>query len=112
MNYGQLRRYIHELQQSGFEVVKLKVQLQKKIAFPVITFVMAVLAIPFALSAGQRGTMAGVATAIGIAVVYTVISGLFEAMGDISQLPPALAAWSPDIIFALLGGYMILKVPT
>lgn len=112
MNYEQLRRYIHELQQSGFEVVKLKVQLQKKIAFPVITFVMAVLAIPFALSAGKRGTMAGVATAIGIAVVYTVIAGLFEAMGDISQLPPALAAWSPDIIFALLGGYMILKVPT
>ena len=112
MNYEQLRRYIHELQQSGFEVVKLKVQLQKKIAFPVITFVMAVLAIPFALSAGKRGTMAGVATAIGIAVLYTVISGLFEAMGDISQLPPALAAWSPDIIFALLGGYMILKVPT
>jgi LPS export ABC transporter permease LptF/LPS export ABC transporter permease LptG len=112
MNYEQLARYIHELQQSGFEVVKLKVQLQKKIAFPVITFVMGVLAIPFALSAGRRGTMAGVATAIGIAVVYTVISGLFEAMGNISQLPPTLAAWSPDIIFALLGGYMILKVPT
>jgi LPS export ABC transporter permease LptF/LPS export ABC transporter permease LptG len=112
MNYEQLSRYIHELQQSGFEVVKLKVQLQKKIAFPVITFVMGVLAIPFALSAGKRGTMAGVATAIGIAVVYTVISGLFEAMGNISQLPPTLAAWSPDIIFALLGGYMILKVPT
>ncbi|HKW19152.1 MAG TPA: LptF/LptG family permease [Terriglobales bacterium] len=112
MNYEQLSRYIHELQQSGFEVVKLKVQLQKKIAFPVITFVMGVLAIPFALSAGKRGTMAGVATAIGIAVVYTVISGLFEAMGNISQLPPMLAAWSPDIIFALLGGYMILKVPT
>lgn len=112
MNYEQLSRYIHELQQSGFEVVKLKVQLQKKLAFPVITFVMGVLAIPFALSAGKRGTMAGVATAIGIAVFYTVISGLFEAMGNISQLPPALAAWSPDILFGLLGGYMILKVPT
>jgi lipopolysaccharide export LptBFGC system permease protein LptF len=73
---------------------------------------MGVLAIPFALSGGRRGTTAGVATAIAIAVVYTVISGLFEAMGNISQLPPTLAAWSPDIIFALLGGYMILKVPT
>lgn len=112
MNYEQLRRYIHDLQQSGFEVVKLRVQLQKKIAFPVITFVMGVLAIPFALSAGKRGATAGVATAIGIAVVYTVVSGLFEAMGNISQLPPVLAAWSPDVIFALVGGYLILKVPT
>ena len=112
MNYKQLSSYIHDLQQSGFEVVKLKVQLQKKIAFPVITFVMGVLAIPFALSAGKRGAMAGVATAIGIAVFYSVVSGLFEAMGNISQLPPVLAAWSPDVIFALVGGYLILKVPT
>jgi lipopolysaccharide export LptBFGC system permease protein LptF len=33
-------------------------------------------------------------------------------MGNISQLPPVLAAWSPDVIFALAGGYLILKVPT
>ncbi len=112
MNYEQLSRYIHDLQQSGFEVVRLKVQLQKKIAFPVITFVMVILAIPFALSAGKRGAVAGVATAIGIAVIYSVVSGLFEAMGNISQLPPVLAAWSPDVIFALVGGYLILKVPT
>lgn len=112
MNYEQLRRYIHDLQQSGFEVVKLKVQLEKKIAFPAITLVMGVLAIPFALSAGKRGPMTGVATAIGIAVFYTVVSGLFEAMGNINQLPPVLAAWAPDVIFALAGGYLILKVPT
>jgi lipopolysaccharide export system permease protein len=112
MNYEQLERYIHDLQQSGFDVVRLKVQLQKKLAYPMIAVVMAVLAIPFALSAGKRGAVAGVATAVGIAVVYWTVSGLFEAMGNISQLPPVLAAWSPDLIFGLLGGYLILKVPT
>lgn len=112
MNYEELRNYIRDLQQSGFDVVRLRVQLQKKFAFPIITFVMAVLAIPFALSTGRRGTVAGVATAIGIAVVYFVVAGLFEAMGTANQLPPILAAWSPDILFALAGGYLILKVPT
>jgi LPS export ABC transporter permease LptG len=112
MNYEELNNYIHDLQQSGFDVVKLRVQLQKKFAFPIITFVMAVLAVPFALSAGRRGALAGVATAVGIAVVYFVVSGLFEAMGNTNQLPAALAAWSPDVLFALAGGYMILKVPT
>jgi len=112
MNYEELRNYIRDLQQSGFDVVRLRVQLQKKFAFPIITFVMAVLAVPFALSAGRRGALAGVATAIGIAVVYFVISGLFEAMGNTNQLPATLAAWSPDVLFALAGGYMILKVPT
>ena len=112
MNYEELRRYIHDLQQSGFDVVRLRVQLQKKFAFPIITLVMAILAVPFSLSGGKRGAVAGVATAVGIAVVYSVTSEMFEAMGNISQLPPALAAWSPDLIFALLGGYLILKVPT
>jgi lipopolysaccharide export LptBFGC system permease protein LptF len=112
MSYEELRRYIHDLEQSGFDVVRLRVQLQKKIAYPLITLVMAVIAIPFALSAGKRGAIAGVATAVGIGVIYWTVSGLFEAMGNLSQLPPAVAAWSPDLVFAFIGGYLILRIPT
>jgi LPS export ABC transporter permease LptG len=112
MNYEELRVYIQDLQQSGFDVVRLRVQLHKKFAFPLITFVMAILAIPFSLSAGRRGALTSVAVAIGIAMIYWVTSGLFEAMGNTSYLPAALAAWEPDLLFALAGGYMILKVPT
>jgi LPS export ABC transporter permease LptG/LPS export ABC transporter permease LptF len=112
MNFDELKGYIRELEQGGFDVVRLKVQLYKKLSFPLITLVMSILAIPFALSAGRQGALRGVATAIGIAVVYWITSGLFEAMGNVNQLPAALAAWSPDVIFALAGGYFMLKVPT
>ena len=112
MSYQELRRYIHDLQQSGFDVVRLRVQLYQKLSFPLITLIMAILAVPFSLSAAKKGAITGVAVAVGIAVVYTVVSRLFEAMGAISQLPPALAAWSPDLIFALVGAYLILKIPT
>jgi LPS export ABC transporter permease LptF/LPS export ABC transporter permease LptG len=112
MNYEELHRYIRDLQQSGFDVVRLRVQLNKKLSFPLITLIMAVLAVPFSLSAAKKGAITGVAVAVGIAVVYTVVSRLFEAMGDLSQLPPALAAWSPDLIFALVGAYLVLKIPT
>jgi lipopolysaccharide export LptBFGC system permease protein LptF len=37
---------------------------------------------------------------------------LFEALGNVSQLPAALAAWAPDVLFGLVGGYLIFKVPT
>ncbi len=112
MSTDELRRYINDLAQSGFDVVRLRVQLHKKFAFPLMTFVMAVLAIPFALRGGRRGALAGVATAIGIAVVFWVGMGFFEAMGNASQLPPVMAAWFPDLLFGLAGGYMLLKVPT
>ena len=60
MNYEELQRYISDLQQSGFDTVRLKVQLQKKIAFPLITLVMAVLAVPFAASGRKGGALGGV----------------------------------------------------
>ena len=59
-----------------------------------------------------RVIAAGVATALGIAIVYWVTAGIFEAMGNANQLPALLAAWAPDLIFALTGGYMLLRVPT
>ncbi len=112
MNYDELHTYIDDLQQSGFDTVRLKVQLQKKIAFPLITLVMAILAIPFSASGRRGGALVGVAVALGIAVVYWVTSGLFEAMGDANQLPAMIAAWAPDFIFAFAGGYLLLRVPT
>ena len=112
MDYEQLRNYIDDLQQSGFDTVRLRVQLEKKISYPLITLVMAVLASPFAVMGGRGGALAGVATAIGIAVIYIGTAGLFEAMGNANQLPAMLAAWSPDLLFGLAAGYMLLRVPT
>lgn len=112
MNYRELSHYINDLSQSGFETIRLRVQLYKKVAYPMIIFVMAVLAIPFSLKAGRKGALTGIATALGIAIAYWVTAGLFEALGNVNQLPAALAAWAPDVLFGLAGGYLILKVPT
>jgi LPS export ABC transporter permease LptG/LPS export ABC transporter permease LptF len=112
MSYGELSRYINDLKQSGFDTKRLSVQLNRKIAYPLITLVMAILAIPFSLSMGKKGSLAGIATAIGLAVAYWVVAGLFEAMGNVNTLPPLLAAWSPDLLFGLAGTYLLLRTPT
>jgi LPS export ABC transporter permease LptG/LPS export ABC transporter permease LptF len=112
MNFGQLNRYIGDLRQSGFDTMRLRVQLWHKLAYPLIAVVMAVLAIPFALSMGRRGSLTGIAVAIAVALSYFVVNGLFEAMGNVNYLPAALAAWSPDILFGLTGGYLLLRTPT
>lgn len=112
MSYGELSRYIADLKQSGFDTKRLSVQLNRKVAYPLITLVMAILAIPFSLSMGKRGSLAGIATAIGLAIAYWVIAGLFEAMGNVNTLPPLLAAWSPDLLFGISGAYLLLRTPT
>ena len=112
MNFGQLDRYIQDLSQSGFDTMRLRVALWHKIAYPLTAVVMAVLAIPFALSMGRRGSLAGIAVAIGVALAYQVIDSLFGAMGSVNYLPAVVAAWSPDILFGLMGGYLLLRTPT
>ena len=112
MNFGQLDSYIRDLRQSGFDTMRLRVQLWHKLAYPLIAVVMAVLAIPFALSMGRRGSLTSIAVAIAVALAYYVVNGTFESMGNVNYLPAALAAWSSDILFALVGGYLLLRTPT
>jgi lipopolysaccharide export LptBFGC system permease protein LptF len=92
--------------------MQLRVQLNRKLAYPLITLVMAVLAIPFALSMGKRGSLAGIGIAIGMAIAYMFVDGMFEAMGNVNMLPAFLAAWSPDVLFGLAGSYLLLRTPT
>lgn len=112
MNFGQLDSYIHDLEQSGFDTKRLRMALWQKLSYPVIAMVMAVLAIPFALSMGRRSSLTGIAVAIGVAILYRVLDNLFGAMGYVNYLPAAMAAWSADLLFALVGGYLLLRTPT
>ena len=112
MSYDELSRYIRDLQQSGFDTTRLRVQLNRKLAYPLITFVMAIVAVPFALSAGKRGGIAGLGAAVGVAIAYWIIAGIFENLGDVNSLPALLAAWSPDLLFGMAGSYLLLRTPT
>ena len=112
MNFRQLDNYIRDLRQSGFDTMRLRVALWHKLAYPLIAIVMSVLAIPFALSMGRRGSLTGIAVAISVALAYWVVDGLFGALGNVNYLPAALAAWSPDVLFGLTGGYLLLRTPT
>jgi LPS export ABC transporter permease LptG/LPS export ABC transporter permease LptF len=112
MTYAELSTYINDLKQSGFDTMRLRVQLDRKLSYPFITFVMAVLAVPFALTAGRRGSMAGMGAGVCVAIAYWVVAGVFENLGNVNSLPPLLAAWSPDLLFGMAGAYLLLRTPT
>lgn len=112
MNYQQLDQYIAELGQSGFNTIPLQVQFHKKFAVPLFVFVMSLLSVPFAFLTGSRGAMTGVGVSLGIAIAYFVVNSLFEQLGNVGQLPPEIAAWSPDAMFTLVGGYLLTRLRT
>ena len=112
MSYGQLRTYIGELRVSGFDVVQLVVALHRKLSFPLVTIIMTLIALPFAVTTGRRGAMYGVGIGIAVAAVYWIVISIFAAIGDAGLLAPALAAWAPNVLFGTSAVYLLLTVRT
>lgn len=112
MTVPQLRAFIDELSTSGLNHVPWAVELQRKIAFPFVTVVMTLLAVPFGVSTGRRGTLYGIGLGIVLALSYWIVSSAFVAIGRSGVLPPFLAGWAPNILTAGIAGYLLLRART
>ena len=112
MNFAQLRAYISELRASGYNVLEHEVGLHRKVAFPFVTLVMTLIAVPFAVTTGRRGAMYGIGVGIVLAMIYWVMISIFAAFGASGVLDPMLAAWAPNLIFGAAAAYLLLTVRT
>lgn len=106
MSFNELRQYIGELVQSGYQPSRLVVRLHQKIAYPLSAVIMVWLAMPFALNRGGRRvtTMQGVALALGLGIAYSILVIVFSKLGEAEVLPPLVGAWAPvglGILFAI-----------
>ncbi len=112
MTYGQLKRYIVELRASGIDVTGYEVELHRKVSFPWVTIIMTLMAVPFAVTTGRRGAMYGIGLGIVLAIVYWITMSVAGAVGASGVVPPLLAAWAPNILFAAGAAYLLLTVRT
>jgi LPS export ABC transporter permease LptG/LPS export ABC transporter permease LptF len=112
MSYRQLSDHVASLQAGGFNVVPYVVALHRKLAFPFVTLIMALIAVPFAVTTGNRGAMYGIGAGIILAILYWTAISVFGAIGAGGLMAPALAAWAPNIIFGCAALYLLLTVRT
>jgi LPS export ABC transporter permease LptG/LPS export ABC transporter permease LptF len=112
MNFLELGSYIADLSRSGIGTTKLEVQFYRKFSVPMFPMILALIAVPFGFIVGNRGAMTGIGVSLVIAIAYLAINPLFEKLGDVRLLPPTMAAWSPDALFALVGVYLFLRMRT
>jgi LPS export ABC transporter permease LptG len=112
MTFSELRRHVAELRASGFNAVPLAVALQRKLAFPFVTVIMTLIALPFGVTTGRRGAVYGIGLGIVLAIVYWLLLSAFGAVGSAGVLPPLLAAWAPNLLFGMGAVYLLLTVRT
>ena len=112
MSYAQLGEYAERLGRSGVDVVAHQVALARKVAFPFVAVVMTLIGVPFAVTIGRSGAMAGIGVAIALAIVYWTTIVIFGAFGTGGALAPQIAAWAPNLLFAAAAVYLLLTVRT
>jgi LPS export ABC transporter permease LptF/LPS export ABC transporter permease LptG len=113
MSFLELRSYVAKLRSGGHPVDAYLVQLHSKLSFPLVHVIMALVAIPFALSSPRAGgRAAGIAVALVIAVGYWMVNAVAVAFGRADLLPPVLAAWTANIVFAGVGTVLLIKART
>jgi len=112
MNYTELQRYVEDLRRGGFDVGRLTVALYQKLSYPMVSFVMALIGVPFSFKTGRKGAFYGIGLCIAVGIIYWSTFELFGKLGGINQLSPFVAAWFPNIIFGAGGFWMMLRMKT
>jgi lipopolysaccharide export system permease protein len=110
MGYWQLKRFARKVGKEGYDPSRYLVDLNIKLSFPFIVFVMVLIGAPTALGRNRGGTPVAIAKGVVACFFYLVLLGVSRSLGLAGILPPVLSAWLANGIFFFLGSYFVLKL--
>ncbi len=109
---SELKRLIRRLEERGFPADQQRMDYYKKFSEGGAPLVLLLAGLPFAFLAGRRGSLYGIAIALLLVVGFYTLSAVFNSVGVMAWLDPALAAWAPAFLFACAGGFLLLNLRT
>jgi lipopolysaccharide export system permease protein len=112
MDFRELGRFIQAMQRSGADVNQLKVERMLKIVIPVTSLIILLFAASLATSTQRGGAAYGVGLALGTTVIFIFLVQLTKGMGANGLVPPEIAAWTPSIVFGVIGAILFARVRT
>jgi lipopolysaccharide export system permease protein len=108
LSLPELREYLHF--NSDFPATLLapfRTHLQYRIALPWTCLVVVCIAAPLGIGYSRRGVLASVASAVVLVFSMNFLTHLFLALGEGYRISPIVAAWTPNLIFAFIGLYLL-----
>ena len=112
MKFNELADYVSNLESSGVDASKERVELYLKISVPLANFIVVFLGAPLALQSHRSGLAYGFGLAILLGFMLWGALAVGRAFGQNGTLPPLVAAFLPDTIFGVLGLGMLYRART
>jgi lipopolysaccharide export system permease protein len=112
MGYAELGQLIRSLQRSGSNPRDLMVERAQKLAIPVAALIIILFGAPLANSSPRGGAAYGVGISLAVTIAYLMLFKVAGAAGNTGTLPPQVAAWLPNGLFALAALVFLVRVRT
>lgn len=112
MNFFELRKFIQKEKLKGSsQISRYLVEMHQRFAFPFAGLILTLIGVALSSRKVRGGT--GLHLGFGIAITFTYIlflqvTTVFARFGDV---PPALAVWTPNIVFGLVALFLLWKAP-
>jgi len=84
-----------------------RTHLQYRLALPWTCLVVVCIAAPLGIGYSRRGVLSSVAAAVILVFSMNFLVHLFLALGEGDRVPAWIAAWTPNIVFAAIGLYLL-----
>jgi len=112
MSSTELKEIIKTRKIGGQDTKELEVEFEVKHAKPLASFFAALIAAPIGSKFSRFGGYIGVAISIILIFIYFVTESITVMVGNLGVISPFLAAWTPDLLFAVIGFMLLLWIDT
>jgi lipopolysaccharide export system permease protein len=109
MSLSELRTSMNAPQSSAKLRLDMVIEFHRRFALPFACIVFVFIGMPLGIQNQRSGKAAGFAISIGVLLLYYILLSAGKTCGERGILPPAVAVWSPNIIFLAFGGYLFKK---
>lgn len=112
MNFRELNKFIENERLKGSENIKYYlVEKHKRLAFPFATLVLTLIGVSLSSRKVRGGIGLHLGAGITISFAFILFMQVSTTFATNGNLPPALAVWIPNILFGILGFYLLKTAP-
>jgi lipopolysaccharide export system permease protein len=109
MNFMELLEYIKDVESEGYDATSYRVDLHAKIAFPLVSIILCLVATGIAAKRKIReGLALNIVYGIGLMFLYWIFYSFCLSLGYGGVLLPVIAAWTANFIFLCIGIFYLL----
>jgi lipopolysaccharide export system permease protein len=108
LSLGDLTAFIDKERKRGSgDIDVYLVVLYKKYSLPVSAFILTIIAVSVSSMKRRGGMGMNLAIGIGIAFTFVFFDKIFGTLAEKSSIPPFIAVWLPNFLFAILAVYLL-----